>query len=245
MEPDKAGLIQRVEDEFQISISEEEMSLVRTAGDLQRLVMSKLVQESLLVPSRALYLVRRALAEVSGASRRIVRPDVALETLVPADDRPAQWNQMVRTAGVRFPRLQHSARWKDRMMLASMAISAVPVLAVWWALYALDWIRGLGILLFSLPAALGFLLLESRVDKHLLETTRGRATELPCETVRELADAVLEANSTTLLSSLGAGQADTGEMVWARITELIRRTGNLEPDRIEPGTVIPELQQVD
>lgn len=244
MDPDSAGLIQRIEDEFQISISEEEMSLVHTAGDLRRLVMSKLIQESLLIPSRALYLIRRALAEAAGVPRRTIRLATSLETLVPAGDRAGHWIRIARSAGVRLPRLRHSARWKDRMIVTSMAISTLPVVAVWWALYALDWIRGVGVLLFCLPAALAFLLLESRVNKHLLEATRSRATELPCETVHELAEAVMEMNSAALRPGQGTAKATPGEIVWAKVTELIRQTGTLEPGVIVPRTAISELQRV-
>ena len=57
-------------------------------------------------------------------------------------------------------------------MLASMAVASLPVIALWWALYALDWIRGIWALLFAMPAAVAFLLVESRVDKHLLARYR-------------------------------------------------------------------------
>lgn len=240
MDPDSAGLIQKIEDEFQISISEEEMALVRTAGDLHRLVMSKLIQDSLLVPSRALYLVRRPLAEVAGVPRGAIRPATLLETLVPAGDRAVQWNRIARSTDVHLPGLRHSAGWKDRMILLSMVISILPVIAVWWSLYALDWIRGVGVLLFALPAALAFLLLESRVNQHLLDVTRGRAIELPCETVHELAEAVVEMNAAALASGEGTAKAPSGEIVWAKVAELIRQTG-VAPSGIVPETAIPEL----
>jgi hypothetical protein len=242
VEPVEAGLIQRIEDEFQISIAEEEMPLVRTAGDLHRLVMSKLVQERLLIPSRALYLIRRALAELAGVLRRTICPATFLETVVPADDRAGQWIRIARSTGVRLPLLRHSARWKRRMILASMAISFLPVVAIWWALYALDWIRGIFILLFCLPAAVAFLLLESRVNEYLLEVTRNRATQLPYETVQELVEAVEEMNAARLLSAQGTGKAPSGDIVWAKVAELIRQTG-MAQDEIVPATPIPELLQ--
>ena len=245
MGPDNAGLIQRVEDEFRISISEEEAKRARTAGDLHRLVLRKLVLDG---SSRALFVTQRALASELGIERGTLGAHMLLEPMLPLATRVEQWNRISRRACVRFPRLRHSKRLNDLIMLASMTISAIPVIAIWWALYALDWIRGIGIPLFSMPAALAFLLLESRVDRDLLRWTWRYAIEVPFKTVGELSNAVLAMNFSLFQSGQVNAQWHSSSMVWEKLAELIRQTDGQSNGRnfgqIVPGTTIPELLKV-
>ncbi|MGB6783999.1 MAG: hypothetical protein WCF17_20445 [Terracidiphilus sp.] len=247
MDPVRAALIQRVEDEFGINVSDGEALKARTAGDLHALLMGKLKRDDALLLARALYQARRALANGLGVPRQTLGPATRLAELVPPEGRVERWNRIARVAGEPFPGLRLSRRLQDRIMLASMAVASPPVIALWWALYALDWIRGIWALLFSMPAALAFLLIESRVDKHLLRATARRATELPCETVQELAQQLVEMNPVKINRSVlrvgeGAGKAPSSEDVWVRLAGVLRQSGGSEQGNIMPGTAIPELE---
>lgn len=244
MEPVRTGLIQRVEDEFGISVPEEEATQIHTAGDLHALVLRKLSREEPVLLPRAIYLTRRALAEGLGVPRKSIAPETRLRDLLPASERAHHWDAVIRSAGGQFPRLRQSRHLQDRVMLASMALATPPVIALWWALYALDWIRGIGVLLFSMPAALAFLLLESRVDKHLLRATARWANELPCETVRELAQELVEMNPPALRLSAGEGKSPSSDEVWGRLSALIRKDGEIEKETVAPGTAIPVTNTV-
>lgn len=123
-------------------------------------------------------------------------------------------------------------------MLASMAVASLPVIALWWTLYALDLIRGLWVLLFAVPAAIAFLLIESRVDEHLLRVTSRWANELPCETVQELARLNDPLPRGPLITLRQAPDDD----VWARLAGAIRQSDDLRLTTIMPGTEIPELE---
>jgi hypothetical protein len=236
---DEAELVQCIEDEFGISISEDEALRARTAGAVYRLVLRKLEQTSSLLSARALYVTRKALAEALGVPRRSIGPGTRLDHLLPPATRVEQWKQIVERAGLRFPRLSHSRQLKDLVMLASMAISSVTMFALWWALYALDWIRGaIGMLLFTVPAALGWVLLVSRTDKDLLRSTERWARVLPFDTVGELAMAVLAMNLGAFQSGPGKVQPPSSEMVWDRITELIQQKGRVKQTEIALQTVI-------
>lgn len=238
------GVIQHIEDAFAISLTAEEAEQVRTAGDLHQLVLARIGDKPVRQLATAGYVTRRALAEGLGMSRESIRPEMRLDELLPVENRAKSWTHISRNAKVRFPSLLYSRQWKDRILLASMAIATIPVIAVWWALWALDWIRGWGVLLFSMPAALAFLLVESRVDKHLMELCRNRATELPAETVGELATAVLELNPSILKSGQGNAALSSSQTVWDTIAEQIRRSGAVETARITSETAIPELLKV-
>lgn len=244
MEPVRTGLIQRVEDEFGISVPEDEAMRIHTAGDLHAFIVRKLSREEPMLLPRAIYLTRRALSEGLGLPRKGIVPETRLRELLPAAGRTEGWNAVVRSAGGHFPRLRHSRRLQDRVMLASMVLSAPPVAALWWAFYALDWIRGIGVLLFSLPAALAFLLLESRIDKHLLRATARWANELPCETVLELAQEMLEMNPSALHPSAGKGKLPSSDEVWGTVSALIRQNTDFEQGTVVPGTAIPETERV-
>ncbi len=242
MDPVKAGLIQRVEDEFGISVSDGEALKVRTAGDLHLLLMRKLERDDSLHLARALYRTRLVLADALGIPRHSIDPGTRLAELVPPTDRAERWNAIASKSGGQFPRLSHSQRLQDRVMLASMAVASLPVIALWWALYELDWIRGIWALLFAMPAAVAFLLVESRVEKHLLRATARWSTELPCETVQELAQGLAQKHAS--LPRQGNGRKLSGDDVWMRLAETIRQSGACEHEHIMPGTTIPELEQV-
>ncbi len=243
MDPVKAGLIQRVEDEFGISVSVGEALKVRTAGDLHLLLMRKLEREDSLHLARALYRTRRVLADALGVPRHSIDPGTRLAELVPPADRAQCWNAIASKAGGQFPQLSHSRRMQDRVMLASMAVASLPVIALWWALYALDWIRGIWALLFAMPAAVAFLLVESRVEKHLLRATARWSTELPCETVQELAQRLARKNDSLPHARLGARKGHSSDDVWMRLAEAFRQSGACEHEHIMPGTMIPELEK--
>lgn len=241
MEPIELGLIQQIEDAFAISLGGEEAEQARTVGDLHRLVLAKLGEKPVRRAATAEYVTRRALAEALDLPRASVRPAKRLEELLPAQSRAETWERIRRRTDVRFPDLRYTRQWNDGIMLASMAIAALPVVAVWWVMWALDWIRGLGSLLFAMPAALGFLLLESRVDKHLMEMLRKHATEVPAETVGELAAMVLELNPTILQCAQAKAAALPSLTVWDTIAGHVRDRCGLEMERIHSQTAIPEL----
>ena len=127
-------------------------------------------------------------------------------------------------------------------MLTSMAVASLPVIGLWWALYELDWVRGVWVLLFAMPAALGFLLIESRVEKHLLGATARWSTELPCETVQELAAGLVQINGSLPRARMETGREPSNHDVWERIASAIRESSGGDLVHIMPGTAIPELE---
>jgi hypothetical protein len=241
VDPARAGLIQCVEDEFGISVCDDEARQVRRVGDLHALLVRKLRLNESRFLSGALYRIRRALADVLEIPRQSIASDTRLAELLPPRERTQRWNRIARSAGGHFPRLRHSRRLQDGIMLASMALASLPVIALWWALYALDWIHGIGALLFSMPAVLAFLLIESRVDKHLLSATAHRVNELPCETVQELAQIVVEMNR--VYASPDVTKAMSSEEIWALLADVIRQSGAGEHATILPGMAIAELEE--
>ena len=240
----RSVLIQRVEDEFRIVISDEELSRLRTAGDLHALLAIRLNRGESLLSARALYVTRRALADGLEISQEAITPATRVAELVPEAGRAERWNAVTKSAGGLFPELRLSRRLQDRVMLTSMGLATPPVIALWWALYELDWIRGVWALLFSMPAALAFLLIESRVDKHLLRAAAARwANELPRETVKDLAQELEELNPPVLREHREAGMGLSSDELWRKLERMIRETGS-EQVIILPRTPLGELQRV-
>ena len=71
---DAVEIVMRTEDEFSISISDDEAGAAATVGDLYRVVLAKLDVTPGCLTSKAFYTTRRALVGSLGVPRRSIRP---------------------------------------------------------------------------------------------------------------------------------------------------------------------------
>lgn len=235
---DGVGLVLRVENEFSIHIADDEASAAGSAADLYRLVLKKLEPTPPGLAGRAFYCTRKALAESLDVPPRSICPETALEPLLPLESRVGIWNRVAERAGLRLPELAHPGQWKDRMLLLSMAISAVPVIALWWALYALDWLHGIWLFLFSAPALLAWIVLISRVNERLLRASTGRATDFPfgIATAGDLSLFVLSLNPRTFEPATLDSTRPSMETAWKRIVSILGEVPGV--DRDQPAPVV-------
>ncbi|HWG20151.1 MAG TPA: hypothetical protein VG225_06440 [Terracidiphilus sp.] len=237
---DEPELILRIEDEFGISIGDDEAAKARTVGDLYQLALSKLDTAPHCVSSRAFYRTRKALAQGLEMPPRSIRPSTCLEPLMPRESRIEQWRAVARHSGLRFPQLRHSQTWKDRFLLLSMALSAIPVLAVWWSLYALGWLPGITLWLFAVPAFIAWVVLISRIHQMLLNATPRLAYDVPFRTAGELAMGVLAMNEGEFHPFGKGNKPPLKEIVWARMVEIFRDQLKIEPDEVVANARIAE-----
>jgi hypothetical protein len=234
MELDEERLIVRIEDEFGIAIAEDEVCRARTLKDFHALVLSELESEPACLDGMAFYRARKALAETLGIASRSIRPMTRLEPLMPLDSRIGQWKQLSKRSGLVFPLLTHPKRWKDRFVLISMAIAAVPVIALWWSLNMLGWLPGILVWLFVGPAFIAWFVLISRINQTFLVRTPRLATELPFTTAAELSLSVLALNEQALEGAAEAVQVDE-RLVWARIAAIVGEELKIDPQDVSPG----------
>lgn len=237
MEHGGEGLVSRVEDEFLITISDGEMAAVHTAGGLGELVREKLDGPAAAMANRAFFRTTQAVAECAGVPRHIIVAETLLEPLLPPAGREAQWKRIGERTGLVFPPLVHSKKWKDRFMLFSMAIAAVPVLALWWSLDALGWLPGIFFWLFSGPAFIAWVVLISRIHRRFLLSTPRLAVELPYESAGELASAVLALNMEAIEEVLNKEDLSQ-EAIWRRMTVVLSEQLKMPPGMLDENTEI-------
>jgi acyl carrier protein len=240
MELDGVEVILRIEDEFSISISDDEVGATRTVGDLCDLVIGKLDGSASCASSKAFYRTRKAIVDTLGLPRRSVRPSTWLEPLLPQPTRIKRWKEIAARSQLEFPRLAHAKGWRDGFVLISMALAALPVIAVWWAFYALGWLPGILVWLFGIPALVGWVVLISLINQRLLMATPKLAYEIPSRTAGDLAMGVLAMNYE-VFDPLGATQAPPSrEFVSSRIVEILSDQLQIEPGNVRRDARIVE-----
>jgi len=121
-----------VEEEFDITIEDDEASAVRTPNDLFNLIAEKVTNSarSGCRSQRAFGLVRRRVMEITGAPRSSVRPDCELEPLLAGGDIQAFWNSLNINLGDRaLPRLDLPPALDVLLFSAVIASGAVASIA--------------------------------------------------------------------------------------------------------------------
>jgi hypothetical protein len=234
-------LILCIEDEFGITIADEEAYCARTAQDFHGLVLSKLEPGEAGLEAVVFYRTRKVLAEVLGTPSRAIGPLTRLEGLMPLETRGVQWKQLSWRSGLVFPRLTHPKRWKDRFLLMSMAVAAVPVVALWWSLHVLGWLPGILLYLFAAPAFVAWFVLISRINQKLLVLTPWLANEIPFKTAAELSMSVLALNETVFERAVESIQGDK-QAIWNRIAEVVGRELKVDPLTVSPGMRVVGLE---
>jgi hypothetical protein len=238
-----AGIIVRAEDAFAISVADDEAAAMATAGDLLQIVLTKIESDSEGISSRCFYLVRKGIEETLGLERRSIHEATWLEPLMPRETRKAQWKQIAKRSGLRFPKLEHPRKWRDGFMLFSMLLATIPVAAVWWSLYEIGWLSGIGLWLFSIPALIGWVLGVSRINRRLLDGTPRLAYTVPFDTAGELAVAVLALNFDEL-QEMSAGERPGKDAVWMRLVGIVCEELQISPDEVRPDSPLTKDMRV-
>ena len=240
---DGVGLVLRVENEFSIHIADDEAAAAGSPADVYRLVLKKLEPTPPSLEGKAFYCTRKALAEILDVPPRSISPETALERLLPLEGRPRIWNKIAKQAGLRMPELAHSSQLRDRILLVSMAISAAPVIALWWALYAVGWLSGIWMFLFSVPALLAWIVLISRVNERLLRSSARRATEFPfgIATAGDLSLFVLSLNPRVFEPDGLDSMRPSRETIWTRVRGSLENVPGVDREQSAPAAeLLPE-----
>lgn len=228
---DVVELILRTEDEFSITISDEEAEASVTVGHLFKVVLSKLDATPGCLTSKAFYLTRRALVDSLGVSRRSIRPATRLSPLMPDETRTTQWQRIREHIGLQTPPLRIRPDLKQSLRKGSFFVfSAAAVVLCVLALWR-DWPLGPVIILsFIFWIALGV------ASMSLLErlSASSLATDLPADTAGELARVVLSLNYSHF-ETAGSSTKPTNEDVWGRLVDIICDQLQVSRDEVVPN----------
>lgn len=228
---DAVEIVLRTEDEFGITLSDDEAAAAITVGDLYNLVLSKLKVTPGCLTSKAFYLTRRALVESLKIPRRSIRPATPLSPLLPDESRRAQWEQIRERIGLAIPPLRIPAALKQdlykRAFVLSSVVAAVLCIAALWQ----GW-RPLLVIFLScviwIALSMGGIPLVERLSALRL------ASELPADTAGELARVVLNLNYDHF-APLEAPAKPTNEDVWQRLVEIICDQLQVSPEEVVPN----------
>ena len=158
---DAVELVMAVEEKFGISISDEEASNALAVGDLEKLVRAKIdiADADSCLSQRAFHLIRSRAITQFGVSRRDVRPDTPLETLIPHSDRVENWRQFQVALGTaEFPELVRPHRVNVTMTILILSALVVPswfgalhpAHFGYWMLFGVGFTTALGLILTRL-----------------------------------------------------------------------------------------------
>jgi len=233
---DAVELVIRTEDEFSISISDDEAAAAITVGDLYRLVLSKVDVSPGCLTSKAFYITRRALVDALGVPRRSIRPSTRLSPLLTDEMRKQQWAQIRHSLRLAMPGLRIHGDVKQDIYKRTFFIGSFLAVLVFIVGLSLGW-RGVVVFPLAFVAWITLAIASIPVVERIL--TPRYASELPADTAGELAQVVLSLNQDHFKSaSDDAGQTD--EDVWAHLVDII--CGQLQVSREE---VVPNARFVD
>lgn len=233
---DSVELVIRTEDEFSITISDDEAAAAITVGDLYRTVLAKLDVAPGCLTSKAFYTTRRALVDALGIPRRSIRPSTRLSPLLPDETRRKQWELIRQSIGLSVPGLRiHGDLKQDIYKRTFFCGSLLAILACVIGL-SLGW-RGL--IVFPLAFVLWIALSMASMPVVERLSIPRFASELPADTAGELAQIVLSLNQDRFEPAKGTAEL-TDEDIWLRLVDII--CDQLQIDR---GEVVPNARFVD
>ena len=220
---DTVELVIEVEESFGISIEDADAEQMRTAGDLHEYVLGKVAsahtkigtESKVCVTSRAFYALRKAVMDLSLASRRDLRPGTDLSGVIPARSRRHCWRQLSEAMQLRLPDLERP-EW-----LVKSALVVVFVTSLFVAVSLVH--LGFMIAVFSVPLSLA---LMAVVAHH---ATAPLATVMPCTSVADLTRNIATTNYARLL---GAASAVDGDEVWQTLRRIICDCLGVSPEEV-------------
>ncbi len=195
---DAIEIIVQVEDIFEITLPDAEVSEVRTVGDLHELILRTLDARDEFGPgpcmtAMAFYRLRRALVEVAGQNRQAIRPAAPLGSVLPSRRRRALWRGLSERMGLTLPDLTRGGWFAHSLMVFGVASFFASLVAGQWLawpwLWPVLWAAGFATLA----------VLVERVTRPLAVTIEGDA-----QTVGELARLTADRNAGRLVRRLGA-----------------------------------------
>jgi acyl carrier protein len=228
---DAVEIILRTEDEFSISISDDEAASVVTVGDFYKVVLSKLDLTPGCLTSKAFYLTRRALVESLDLPRRSIRPASRLSPLLPDESRQVQWPRIRECLGMAIPPLRIPHDLKQNLYMSAFFTSSAIAIAL--CVFAL-WLGWSATPVFILSAILWVPLCVGGVSVAEKLATRRLATELPADTAGELARVILSLNYSHFAPSPDPSRP-TDEDVWRRVVDIICDQMQIPREEIVPN----------
>jgi acyl carrier protein len=241
---DSVEIAMKTEDEFSITLTDDEAGTVRTVDDLYKLVLSKLDLTPSCLSSKAFYRTRQALTACIQVPRRSIRPSSDLESLLPESTRRQKWQEIAKCIDLEVPRLQYPARWRQRFFRFGALISALTVLAS-STLASRGFPNVLSGLALWVPAFAAWVILFALINSVLQRYATRLQTELPCQTAGDLSRLVLTSNYEHFSPTATQNTTTSKEYVWKQLVDIICDQLQIAPEEVEPRAKFVEDLGVD
>jgi acyl carrier protein len=233
---DAVEIVMRTEDEFSITILDDEAAAAITVGDFYQVVLAKLDVTPGCLTSKAFYTTRRALVDALGVARRSIRPSTRLSPLLPDETRRKQWEQIQHTLGLSMPGLRIPGDIKQEIYKRTFFFGTLLAILACIVCLSLGW-RGLVVFPLSFAIWIALAIASMPIVEHF--SIPRVATELPADTAGELAQVVLNLNQDRFQLAKSTVK-QTNEDVWRRLVDII--CDQLQVKREE---VVPNAKFVD
>jgi hypothetical protein len=241
---DGVEIILRVEEEFAISLEDDELFTTKTVGELYALVLSKLETTPSCLSSKAFYVTRKVLTEVLHVSKRSMRPSTHLAEFFPEETRRARWQQVAYESGLEFPRLLHSYSQKVNLRTTSVIAASLLLAGTWIAGGIAGWHPSLSFGIFGLGSVF-WIISFALFDNLLIRWTSLLRNEIPVVTAGELSTMVLVMNPDAFSAPQCGPPVLTKEGVWAKLVQIFCDQQGLSPQEIVPEARIVQDLGID
>ena len=221
-------VVQKLEEEFGVMLPDDELTSVRTAGQLYRLIQLELTTQPNPPPELAFHRLRLALQADSRTSRTVLRPSTPLALIFPRALRQEQWKHLANSTNLTLPPLRLPRWLRDQVRIAT-GLAAAGSFAGMVLLTRPDGLLWFPPLLMAAFAGL----VTYRV---LFVVTQPLVLEYPVKTLSELAQTLVE---TYPEQFLGPGlPADSPEAAWQRFIQTLGRELCVDPVDIHADSSI-------
>ncbi len=229
---DTVELVMRIEETFDITIPDAEAEKIQTIGQLYHYLLARFHGEER-VTSRCLsaatfYGLRRGLMRSFRTPRREVRPESALETLIPAMGRRSEWKRLGEKLGWELPALVRPD-W--------VAYTFLGLLVPWAAVVFFAWVQLAGLAMeAAIPMGICFVAGSVMMGVLLSSLTEPFATHLPpeCANVRSMVTVVLTQNLGKIRGTNPEGW--NRKEVWEIVLAIVADQAGVSPDQLTEST---------
>jgi acyl carrier protein len=221
---DLVELVMAIEEQFGISIPDQDAEKILTVGQCHDYIVSQLAEHSSpagagCLSSTVFYRLRRGLMQECSVARTAIRPTESLTDLVPLQNRRRTWQRLAAAVSLQLPALRRPA-WLETILVMLAIVGGITFLV---SSVQENW-AGMGI------GAAGVLL---SVAFWQISAPLAVCIPITCQTVRSAVITIMGTN----MVQLRAAQANWNRQdTWSVLVALIVRQLNVRPEEVRPET---------
>lgn len=231
---DPVELIMAVEDEFGISIPDEEFEHIHTMGEMYAYLMNVTNTpdaKGRCLTQRAFYKLRRSLVSIFGFERRSIKRTTPTDTLFPKDKRRKTWDRLGKALEVNCPQLKRPLWLIWTLVLTVLfCMLAIPLTLA-------------GVFFIDDPSIhIAATVVTGVLLGALLErVTRPFAVEIPaqCQTIGGLATALARKDWHEAVE-----EPNLNRKVWDRLCATVLKCPCIDESHLEPETDFRKIDDV-